>query len=194
MYLQIRYNNTLVYLLLPIILSQTGNCSNQQNQTLTTVASSGQRISVEYQFRIQLSSSDPCHCVTLESATNDFGLDIKREWDIGNFWCSNNSTFLCASKTENRTFYSKRLLPDGIQGIINTLNGNTCSTEGSTDEDQSEGVNVCPESTSKSIVDTLTGHDQLQCPQDGNWISSLNCSIISGIGLTNTGCTNNSNG
>ena len=181
-----------MYLLLPILW--TGNCSNQRNQTLITVAVSDlqQIINVDYQFRIQLSSGDPCHCVTLESATNDiFGLDITREWrDSGSFWCSSsNSNLLCASKTENKTFYSKRLLPSGI---ISTLIGNTCHTERSTNEDQFEGVNICVESTFNSIVDTLTG--LLPCPQDGNWISSLNCSVISGTGLINIGCTNSSNG
>ena len=183
-----------MYLLLPILY--TGNCSNQQNQTLVTFVSELSQIinvAVDYQLRIQLSSGDACHCVTIESATNDFGLGIKWAWGSGNFWCSssNDSTFLCASKTENRTFYSKRLLPSGL---LNTLFGNACYTEGNTDEDQSEDVNICPESIFKSILDldVLTG--QLLCPLDGNWISSLNCSVISGTGLTNIGCTNNSNG
>lgn len=156
----------------------------------------------DYQFRIQLSSGDPCHCVTLESATNDFGLAIKQEWDNGNFWCSNNSTFLCASKNGIRKFYSKPLLPNGMP----STKDNACNTEEGTDRDQSEGVNVCPEST--SIVDiqpttttmiittTPTPDSLLACPKDGNWRKSLNCTIISdGTDPTNlAGCRNNSNG
>ena len=198
-----------MYLLLPILW--TGNCSNQRNQTLITVAVSDlqQIINVDYQFRIQLSSGDPCHCVTLESATNDFGLAIKQEWDNGNFWCSNNSTFLCASINGNGKFYSKRLLPNGTP----STNENACYTAGSTHGDRSNGVKVCPESTSTSIVDTQTTPISviitttptsmiitatstsviitatptptstpdllLACPKDGNWRKSLNCTIIS---------------
>ena len=161
----------------------------------------------EYQFRVQLSSGEPCHCVTLESATNDFGLAIKSEWDSGNFWCSNNSTFLCASKYENGTFYSKHILPNGKASTM----GNACDTEGSDNEDRFNGVKVCPESTPTSIADiqitptsviitatptpTSTPDSLLACPKDGNWEKSLNCTIISdGTDPTNVGCVNNSNG
>ena len=95
------------------------------------------------QFRIQLSSGDPCHCVTLGSATDIFGLAIKQEWDRDNFWCSNN--FVHLKLTAELTFYSKRLHAlfslEGILGIT-TIDENTCHTEESINEDQSEGVNI----------------------------------------------------
>ena len=75
--------------------------------TLDTVANP------HYQFRIDLSPADHCHCLTVDSATGVIGNIIFNQWRDGSFWCGSNITQLCASNTENTTIYSALISQNG---------------------------------------------------------------------------------
>ena len=66
-----------------------------------------------YQFRIDLSPADHCHCLTVDSATGVIGNIIFNQWRDGSFWCGSNITQLCASNSENITFYSMLISQNG---------------------------------------------------------------------------------
>ena len=66
-----------------------------------------------HQFRIDLSRADPCHCLTVDSATGVIGDIIFNHWRNGNFWCGEKDSRLCASKSENATFYSAFMQQNG---------------------------------------------------------------------------------
>ena len=66
-----------------------------------------------YQFRIDLSPADHCHCLTVDSATGVIGNIIFNLWRDGRFWCGSNITQLCASSSENTTFYSALISQNG---------------------------------------------------------------------------------
>ena len=66
-----------------------------------------------YQFRIDLSPADHCHCLTVDSATGVIGNIIFNQWRDGSFWCGSNITQLCASSSENTTFYSALISQNG---------------------------------------------------------------------------------
>ena len=93
-----------------------GNCSTVHNLTfslsfngtiLDTVANP------HYQFRIDLSPADHCHCLTVDSATGIIGNIIFNQWRDGSFWCGSNITQLCASSSDNVTFYSALISQNG---------------------------------------------------------------------------------
>ena len=66
-----------------------------------------------YQFRIDLSPADHCHCLTVDSATGVIGNIIFNQWRDGSFWCGSNITQLCASSRDNGTFYSVLISQNG---------------------------------------------------------------------------------
>ena len=66
-----------------------------------------------YQFRIDLSPADHCHCLTVDSATGVIGNIIFNQWRDGSFWCGSNITQLCASSSDNTTFYSALISQNG---------------------------------------------------------------------------------
>ena len=66
-----------------------------------------------YQFRIDLSPADHCHCLTVDSATGVIGDIIFNQWRDGSFWCGSNITQLCASSSDNNTFYSPLIRHNG---------------------------------------------------------------------------------
>ena len=66
-----------------------------------------------YQFRIDLSPADHCHCLTVDSATGVIGNIIFNQWRDGSFWCGSNITQLCASSSNNNTFYSALISQNG---------------------------------------------------------------------------------
>ena len=66
-----------------------------------------------YQFRIDLSPADHCHCLTVDSATGVIGNIIFNQWKGGSFWCGSNITQLCASSSDNKTFYSALISQNG---------------------------------------------------------------------------------
>ena len=70
-------------------------------------------VNPHYQFRIELSPADPCHCLTVDSATGVIGNNIFNQWRDGRFWCGNNITQLCASNSDNVTFYSALISRNG---------------------------------------------------------------------------------
>ena len=67
-----------------------------------------------YQFRIELSPANPCHCLNVDSATGVTGNNIFSGWRDGRLWCSNNITQLCASDSDNVTFYSALIRQNGL--------------------------------------------------------------------------------
>ena len=84
-----------------------------------------------YQFRIDLSPVEYCHCLTVDSATGVIGNIIFNQWRDGSFWCGSNITQLCASNTENTTFYSALISQNG--SLLSVNNALLC--DNSTDED-----------------------------------------------------------
>ena len=66
-----------------------------------------------YQLRIDLSRADHCHCLTVDSATGVIGNIIFNQWRDGSFWCGSNITQLCASSSDNTTFYSALMRQNG---------------------------------------------------------------------------------
>ena len=111
------------------------NCSAAHNLTvsLSTIFNGTILDTVanpHYQFRIELSPADPCHCLTVDSATGVIGNNIFNQWRDGSFWCDSNITQLCASSSENRTFYSALMSRNGSPSVDEPL---LC--DNSTDED-----------------------------------------------------------
>ena len=96
-----------------------GNCSTAHNLTFSLSAIFNGTIldtvaNPHYQFRIDLSpSADHCHCLTVDSATGVIGNIIFNQWRDGSFWCGSNITQLCASNSENTTFYSALISQNG---------------------------------------------------------------------------------
>ena len=72
-----------------------------------------------YQFRIDLSPADHCHCLTVDSATGVIGNIIFNQWRDGSFWCGSNITQLCASSRDNVTFYSALISQNGSMLSVN---------------------------------------------------------------------------
>ena len=96
-----------------------GNCRAVQNLTLSLPTIFGEILSTsmanpQYQFRIELSPANPCHCLNVDSATGVTGNNIFSGWRDGRLWCSNNLTLLCASDSDNVTFYSALLRQNGL--------------------------------------------------------------------------------
>ena len=94
------------------------NCSAAHNLTvsLSTIFNGTILDTVanpHYQFRIELSPADPCHCLTVDSATGVIGNNIFNQWRDGRFWCGSNITQLCASSSDNVTFYSALISQNG---------------------------------------------------------------------------------
>ena len=95
-----------------------GNCSAAHNLTfsLSTIFNGTILDTVanpHYQFRIDLSPADHCHCLTVDSATGVIGNIIFNQWRDGSFWCGSNITRLCASSSDNVTFYSALISQNG---------------------------------------------------------------------------------
>ena len=91
------------------------NCSTAHNLTFSLSAIFNRTIldtvaNPHYQFRIDLSPADHCHCLTVESATGVIGNIIFNQWRDGSLWCGSNITQLCAS---NSTFYSVLISQNG---------------------------------------------------------------------------------
>ena len=113
------------------------NCSSANNLTfsLSTIFNGTILDTVanpHYQFRIDLSpSADHCHCLTVDSATGVIGNIIFNQWRDGSFWCGSNITQLCASSSENTTFYSALISQNGSMLSVN----DALSCDNSTDED-----------------------------------------------------------
>ena len=84
-----------------------------------------------YQFRIDLSPADHCHCLTVDSATGVIGNIIFNQWRDGSFWCGSNITQLCASSSHNVTFYSALISQNG--SLLSVNDALLC--DNSTDED-----------------------------------------------------------
>ena len=84
-----------------------------------------------YQFRIDLSPADHCHCLTVDSATGVIGNIIFNQWRDGSFWCGSNITQLCASSSHNVTFYSALINQNG--SLLSVNDALLC--DNSTDED-----------------------------------------------------------
>ena len=97
-----------------------GNCRAAQNMTLSLplifdeILSTGIARNSSYQFRIELSPANPCHCLNVDSATGVTGNNIFSGWRDGRLWCSNNITQLCASDSDNVTFYSALIRQNGL--------------------------------------------------------------------------------
>ena len=96
----------------------TGNYSTAHNLTFSLSAIFNGTIldtvaNPHYQFRIDLSPADHCHCLTVDSATGVIGNIIFNHWKNGSFWCGSNITQLCASNSENKTFYSELMRKNG---------------------------------------------------------------------------------
>ena len=109
-----------VQLVISYNLYHLGNCSASQNLSfsLSTIATLvgeaiGSLDSRRYQFRIDMSPADHCHCLTVDSATGVIGNIIFNQWREGSFLCGSNITQLCASNTENSTFYSTLISQNG---------------------------------------------------------------------------------
>ena len=111
-----------------------------------------------YQFRIDLSPADHCHCLTVESATGVIGNVIFNQWRDGSFWCGSNITQLCASSSDNNTFYSAL--------IHVSRNGSLLSVD-------HHDLPLCDNSTVLNISIN---------PQ----VSMINCNMISGMNLANS--------
>ena len=104
-------------------VSVADNCSAAHNLTVSLSAIFNGTIvdtvaNPHYQFRIELSPADPCHCITVDSATGVIGKSIFNQWRDGSFWCDSNITQLCASSSENRTFYSAFISQNCLPLII----------------------------------------------------------------------------
>ena len=94
------------------------NCSSAHNLTfsLSTIFNGTNLDTVanpQYQFRIDLSPADHCHCLNVDSATGVIGNIIFNQWRHGSFWCGSNITQLCASNSDNNTFYSALISQNG---------------------------------------------------------------------------------
>ena len=100
------------------ILCSVDNCSTAHNLTfsLSTIFNGTILDTVanpHYQFRIDLSRADHCHCLTVDSATGVIGNFIFTRWRDGSFWCGSNIIQLCASNSESNTFYSALISRNG---------------------------------------------------------------------------------
>ena len=67
------------------------NCSSAHNLTISLPAIFNKTIldtvaNPHYQFRIDLSPADHCHCLTVDSATGVIGNTIFNQWRDGSFW------------------------------------------------------------------------------------------------------------
>ena len=96
-----------------------GNCRAAQNLTLSLPTIFDEILSTgianpQYQFRIELSPANPCHCLNVDSATGVTGNNIFSGWRDGWLWCSNNITQLCASDSDNVTYYSALIRQNGL--------------------------------------------------------------------------------
>ena len=96
-----------------------GNCHAAQNLTLSLPTIFDEILSTsianpQYQFRIELSPANPCHCLNVDSSTGVTGNNIFSGWRNGRLWCSNNITQLCASDSDNVTFYSALIRQNGL--------------------------------------------------------------------------------
>ena len=110
-----------------------GNCLAAHNLTLSLSTIFDEILSTgianpQYQFRIELSPANPCHCLNVDSATGVTGNNIFSGWRNGRLWCSNNITQLCASDSDNVTYYSalirqNGLLSDTVPLCDNSTNG-----------------------------------------------------------------------
>ena len=95
------------------------NCRAAQNVTLSLPTIFNEILSTgianpQYQFRIELSPANPCHCLNVDNATGVTGNNIFSGWRNGRLWCSNNITQLCASDSDNVTFYSALIRQNGL--------------------------------------------------------------------------------
>ena len=121
------------------------NCSSANNLTfsLSTIFNGTILDTVanpHYQFRIDLSPADHCHCLTVDSATGVIGNIIFNQWRDGSFWCGSNIKQLCASSSRNVTFYSALISQNGSMLSVN--DAPLC--DNSTDEDLiSESYYTC---------------------------------------------------
>ena len=91
-----------------------GGCSSYQEINLEQLNSSG--ITDLYQFGIELTNASSCHCVTITSATGNFGSNLLDNTHTNSFWCNRNGddfNQLCASNTSNLIFGSKIVHYDG---------------------------------------------------------------------------------
>ena len=101
-----------------MLLFSVENCSTTHNLTfsLSTIfngAILNKVANPHYQFRIDLSPADHCHCLTVDSATGVIGNIIFKQWRDGSFWCGSNITQLCASSSEKTTFYTMLISENG---------------------------------------------------------------------------------
>ena len=96
-----------------------------------------------YQFRIDLSPADHCHCLTVDSATGVIGNIIFNQWRDGSFWCGSNITQLCASSRDNVTFYSALISQNGSLLSVND-------------------APLCDNSTDASLVSVLISSIQMK--------------------------------
>ena len=85
-----------------------------------------------YQFRIDLSPADHCHCLTVDSVIGVIGNIIFNQWRNGNLWCSSNITQLCASNSDNIAFYSALISQNGS---LLSVNNDALLCDNSTDEE-----------------------------------------------------------
>ena len=112
-----------------------------------------------YQFRIDLSPADHCHCLTVDSATGVIGNVIFNQWRDGSLGCGSNITRLCASNSENTTFYSALMQQNGL------LSGCDDSTDTSLDY-IIQNVNV-----QIPVFRTCRGMQRSICSSCGNMFS-----------------------
>ena len=115
------------------------NCNADHNLSLSlstifngTILDHGTVSNPHYQFRVDLSRADHCHCLTVDSATGVIGNIIFNQWRDGSFWCGSNITQLCASSIKNTTFYS---------ALISVQNGSLLNDDGSLLCDNSTDAN-----------------------------------------------------
>ena len=139
-----------------------GGCSSYQEINLEQLNSSG--ITDLYQFGIELTNASSCHCVTITSATGNFGSNLVNNTHTNNFWCNRNGddfNQLCASNTSNLIFGSKIVYYDGnydsscpiLRVWVRILNKfveiwNYIPTQLPTNDD--DGNSVCPEPINSS--------------------------------------------
>ena len=131
------------YSLLGIIvtmLCSVDNCIAAHNLSLSlstifngTILDRGTVSNPHYQFRVDLSRADHCHCLTVDSATGVIGNIIFNQWRDGSFWCGSNITQLCASSSGNVTFYSVLISQNG--SVVNDGTSTPlCNISASTNE------------------------------------------------------------
>ena len=109
-----------------------GNCSSHQ----TVLADQSPANGTKYQFRVEMSSGSPCHCVTLTHSTQPFA-SVLTAWTNGSFWCGTeqpNGPLLCAVDSRRRFFLSRIITVNNTDdGEIAMCNKNSLSSHNTTD-------------------------------------------------------------